>query len=53
MGYGRNILLGPTSPKPNRQAATVSNTVSPDTRKSERCMKGWGIIFMTKYYTNY
>jgi len=32
MGYGLNILLGPTSPKPNRQAETRNNTAPMATR---------------------
>jgi len=44
--YGRNILLRPTSPKPNRQALAHNNTVPPDTRLPERCVTGWTGFFM-------
>jgi hypothetical protein len=45
-GYGRNILLRPTSPKPNRPGPTHNNTVPPDTRLPERCVTGWAGFFM-------
>jgi hypothetical protein len=46
-GYGRNILLGPTSPKPNRPAATPSNTLPPDTPMPQRVVTGWAEFFMS------
>ena len=45
-GYGRNILLRPTSPKPNRPGPAHNNTVPPDTRWPERCVTGWAGFFM-------
>ena len=45
-GYGRNILLRPTSPKPNRPAATPNNTVPPDTRMPARDVTDWAGFFM-------
>jgi hypothetical protein len=45
-GYGRNILLRPTSPKPNRPGPAHNNTLPPDTRLPKRCVTGWAGFFM-------
>jgi len=44
--YDRNVLLGPTSPKPNRPAATGSNTVPSDTRIPARRVTGRAGFFI-------
>jgi hypothetical protein len=45
-GYDRNVLLGPTSPKPNRPAVTPSNTVPSDTRIPSRRVSGRAEFFI-------
>ncbi len=50
-GYGRNVLHGPASPKPNRPAATANNTRPPDTRMPENGATGWAGFFMPHIIT--